>query len=96
MKGGNGATNGSAVTLRRATGVNPWVYCRLHNDKPGSRQSPAAKVSMPRTRTATKPKTLLDRGRKSAKEIAEASKNLQNVESPTVPLVRGRVARRSF
>ncbi len=23
MKGGNGATNGSVVTLRRATGVNP-------------------------------------------------------------------------
>ena len=25
MKGGNGATNGSVVTLRRATGVNPWA-----------------------------------------------------------------------
>ncbi|MBR5162292.1 MAG: hypothetical protein IKW80_11735, partial [Thermoguttaceae bacterium] len=44
MEGGNGATNGSAVTLRRATGVNPWGYCRLHIEKPGSRQSPAAEA----------------------------------------------------
>ena len=25
LEGGNGATNGSVVTLRRATGVNPWA-----------------------------------------------------------------------
>ena len=25
MEGGNGATEGSVVTLKRATGVNPWV-----------------------------------------------------------------------
>ncbi len=25
MKGGNGASETSLVTLRRATGVNPWV-----------------------------------------------------------------------
>ena len=25
MEGGNGATIGSVVTLRRATGVNPWA-----------------------------------------------------------------------
>ena len=30
MKGGNEATNGSVVTLRQATGVNPWV-CENNN-----------------------------------------------------------------
>ena len=33
MKGGNGESAASAVTLRRATGVNPWVYDQKSHER---------------------------------------------------------------